>query len=283
MKSHCRNLTVLFLALTLPMAAQTSTGHKKNPPLPPIQVFNAEVQVNGPDGPSEGQDAPPAILVKAGRGADGGVNVTDGGKGGGLKFRAGDGGGSSQHGGFGGDIALIGGTGGGSSEIPGSGGNIILRAGSGNPFCGISCGSPGNIFLEVSGKGSVGIGTASSSNTLEVRAGGTTLADSWSVRSSRRFKNNIQPLAGALEKVEQLQGVSYERKDDGRQEIGVIAEDVDQVVPEVVSRDPETHQVQGVDYSRLSALLIEAVKSQEVEIQQLKLQVEQLKSQGSGK
>ncbi len=279
MKSHCMSLTVLLLAAVLPMAAQKTA---KNLAKTPIQVFNAQVQINGPDGspPGSGNAAPLALQVKAGTGAVGDL----GGQGGGIKFRAGDGGvsGVGSDGGNGGDIAIIGGTGAPSGEIPGSGGWIILRPGDAPSFCGISCGAPGNVILAVHGVGSVGVGTTTPKNTLEVRVGGTTLADSWSVRSSRRFKDNIQPLAGALEKVERLQGVSYERKDDGRQEIGVIAEDVDRVVPEVVSRDPETHQVQGVDYARLAVLLIEAVKSQEKEIQQLKLQVEQLKSQGSG-
>jgi hypothetical protein len=128
----------------------------------------------------------------------------------------------------------------------------------------------------------VGIGTTSPANTLEVVAGGTTLADAWTVRSSRRFKTNIQPLEGALEKVEQLQGVSYERRTDGKHEIGVIAEDVDQIVPEIVSRDPKTKEVQGVDYARLAALLIEAVKAQQAEIQQLKAQIGQLTSNPAG-
>jgi len=114
-------------------------------------------------------------------------------------------------------------------------------------------------------------------------AGGTTLADAWTTRSSREFKANIQPLEGALEKVVQLQGVSYERKSDGKHEIGVVAEDVAQIVPEVVSRDPNTHDLQGVDYSRLTALLIEAVKSQQAEIQHLKAQIEQLTSNDGGK
>jgi len=81
-----------------------------------------------------------------------------------------------------------------------------------------------------------------------------------------------------LEKVEQLQAVSYQSKSDGRHEIGVIAEDVDRVLPEVVSRDPETNQIQGVDYARLAALLIEAVKSQQAEIQPLKAQQVQLQA-----
>ena len=76
--------------------------------------------------------------------------------------------------------------------------------------------------------------------------------------------------------------MSYERKADGKHEIGVVAEDVAQVVPEVVSRDPKSQEVQGVDYSRLAALLIEAVKSQQAEIQQLKMQVLQLRSNPRG-
>jgi len=72
--------------------------------------------------------------------------------------------------------------------------------------------------------------------------------------------------------------VSYERKADGKHEIGVVAEDVDQVVPELVSLDPDTKEVQGLDYSRLTVLLIEAVKSQQAEIQQLRIQVSQLTS-----
>jgi hypothetical protein len=135
--------------------------------------------------------------------------------------------------------------------------------------------------MEILG-GRVGIGTSRPKATLDIAAGRTTLADAWTTRSSRRFKTNIHPLEGALEKVEQLQGVSYQRKTDGKRESGVVAEDVGQVVPEVVSRDPKTHEVQGVDYSRMAALLIEAVKSQQAEIQQLKMQVLQLTSNRGG-
>ena len=124
--------------------------------------------------------------------------------------------------------------------------------------------------------------TDQSGHTLEIKVGGTTLADEWTTRSSRRFKTNIEPLQSALEKVGQLQGVSYQRKDDGKREIGVIAEDVAQILPEVVSRDPETYEIQGVDYSRLAALLIEAVKSQQVEIQELRVRIERLTSNPSG-
>jgi hypothetical protein len=124
--------------------------------------------------------------------------------------------------------------------------------------------------------GQVGIGTNTPSSLLTlVEAGGAALADGWSTYSSRRFKTNVRPLLGALEKVEQLQGVSYDRKGDGRHEIGVIAEDVDRVVPEIVAKDPKSREIQGVDYSRLSALLIEAVKTQQAEIDALKTEVQE--------
>jgi len=65
-------------------------------------------------------------------------------------------------------------------------------------------------------------------------------------------------LHAALAKVEQLRGVSYELRDSGKHEIGVIAEEVGKVVPEVVSYEKNGADAQGVDYGRLTALLIEA-------------------------
>ena len=140
-----------------------------------------------------------------------------------------------------------------------------------------SSGHGGKITLAPTG-GKVGVGTSTPSAGFEIGAGHSTLADAWTTRSSRRFKTNIHPLVGALAKVEQLQGVSYERKLDHRAEIGVIAEDVDRIVPEIVSRNPDSKQIEGVDYARLSALLIEAVKSQQQEIEQLQIEIRELKS-----
>jgi hypothetical protein len=158
----------------------------------------------------------------------------------------------------------------------GNGGSITVQPGAGGhglTFNGVS----GSLLLAPAG-GRVGIGTDLPSRTLEVKIGGTTLADDWTIRSSRRFKTNIQPLHDALGRIEALQGVSYDRKSDGKHEIGVVAEDVDRVIPEVVAHDPDTQEVEGVDYSRLVALLIEAVKSQQAEIERLKSQMVQLTS-----
>jgi len=107
---------------------------------------------------------------------------------------------------------------------------------------------------------------------------GNPKADGWSTYSSGRWKTNIRTLAGALEKVERLRGVSYDRKADGKHEIGVIAEEVGQVVPEVVAYEENGVDAQGVDYSRLTAVLIEAVKEQQVQIRALQVEIEQLRT-----
>jgi hypothetical protein len=117
----------------------------------------------------------------------------------------------------------------------------------------------------------VGIGTTTPSNILTIGLGlGHPVSDSWETYSSRRWKTNIQTLHGALGKVEQLRGVSYDLKANGKHEVGVIAEEVGAVVPEVVTWEKNGKDAQSVDYGRLTALLIEAVKQQQREIRDLK-------------
>jgi len=247
------------------------------------------VTVTGKIGTAEtnGGTAPTVLMVTGGSGAG---NVSSGfgtqGTGGGINVTSGKGGSLLGSTAFGGAGALIQVTGArGATCIPagtrcaeyrgGSGGSITVQPGAGGHGL-TSNGLSGNVLLAPAG-GNVGIGT-DPSRTLEVKVGGTTLADNWTIRSSRRFKTNIQPLHDALGRIEALQGVSYERKSDGKHEIGVVAEDVARVVPEVVAHDPETQEVEGVDYSRLVALLIEAVKSQQADIEGLKSQLAQLTS-----
>jgi trimeric autotransporter adhesin len=112
----------------------------------------------------------------------------------------------------------------------------------------------------------VGIGTTKPSNILTIGRGtGHPVSDSWETYSSRRWKTNIQTLHGSLGKVEQLRGVSYDLKANGKHEVGVIAEEVGAVVPELVTWDENGKDAQSVDYSRLTALLIEATKEQQRE------------------
>lgn len=125
--------------------------------------------------------------------------------------------------------------------------------------------------------GNVGIGTDAPTNILTVRQGaGHAVADGWDTYSSRRLKANIRLVDGALDKVERLRGVYFDWKATGRHDVGLIAEEVAHVLPEVVSFEANGLDARSVDYSRLTALLVEAIKEQQSEIRDLKLQIKTL-------
>src|SRR5579872_212636 len=120
----------------------------------------------------------------------------------------------------------------------------------------------------------VGIGTPTPSNVFTVAQGaGQAISDGWATYSSRRWKTNIQTLHDALEKVEQLRGVSYDLQANGKHEVGVIAEEVGVVVPEVVTWEKNGKDARSVDYTRLTAVLIEAMKEQQTLIQKQQKQI----------
>jgi hypothetical protein len=88
--------------------------------------------------------------------------------------------------------------------------------------------------------------------------------------SSIAYKENVEPIAGALDAVLQLVGVTYDRKDGtSKNEPGLIAEDVNRIIPNLVSKGKDG-KIEGINYSKLSAYLIEAVKTLKEEIDQLK-------------
>ena len=92
--------------------------------------------------------------------------------------------------------------------------------------------------------------------------------------SDERLKTNIVGITGAVEKVQQLRGVEFDWISNGKHSIGVIAQDVEKVAPELVSTRDDG--MKGVDYGKLTALLIEAVKDQQKQIDELKAQINEL-------
>jgi len=91
---------------------------------------------------------------------------------------------------------------------------------------------------------------------------GRVRANGFATYSSLRWKEDIRPIGNALERVMALRGVNFRWKPEygGGEDIGFIMEEVDRVVPEVVDRDERTGELLGMDYSRLTALLVEALK-----------------------
>ena len=118
--------------------------------------------------------------------------------------------------------------------------------------------------------------TASSSTTTGslvvtggVGIGGQMTAVSIVETSSITLKENINPINNALESVLKLKGVTYDRLDNNEHESGLIAEWTEEVLPDLVTRDGEGNVV-GIKYTKLTAYLIEAVKSLSDEIDKLK-------------
>jgi hypothetical protein len=88
--------------------------------------------------------------------------------------------------------------------------------------------------------------------------------------SSITLKENVMPITNALDAILSLVGVTYDRKDGSRKgEAGLIAEDVNKVVPNIVSKDKDGNP-EGIYYTKLTAYLIESIKSLKQEINELK-------------
>ena len=103
--------------------------------------------------------------------------------------------------------------------------------------------------------------------------------------SDERFKKNIQDLNGALGKVIKLRGVTYElrtdefpkRNFDNSTQMGFIAQEVEQVVPELVVEDSEGFK--AVSYARSTALLVNAIQELYAELAVMRKEVQTLRQE----
>jgi hypothetical protein len=102
-----------------------------------------------------------------------------------------------------------------------------------------------------------------------VRATGTITAN-----SDIRLKKNLERIENALEKVGQISGYTYDTIYDDRRHGGVIAQEIDEVFPEIVNKGNDG--LLGVEYGNISALLIEALKEATTKIKALESKVEAL-------
>lgn len=127
--------------------------------------------------------------------------------------------------------------------------------------------------------GMIGVNTAPT-NIITVQRNSITdpVADAWTTYSSRRWKTDIRTLDNSLARVLSLRGVSYKWKESGRSDIGLIAEEVGQVIPEIVEYEQNGIDARSVDYTRIVPLLIEATKEQQKTIEQLRSEVTELKA-----
>jgi hypothetical protein len=97
--------------------------------------------------------------------------------------------------------------------------------------------------------------------------------------STRRLKDNIQPIAEPLEKIKQLNGVTFNWKPErgGKPSLGFIAEEVGEIFPEVVEFEADGVNATGMNYGHLVAVAVEGIKAQHSEIESLERENNELK------
>lgn len=98
-------------------------------------------------------------------------------------------------------------------------------------------------------------------------AGNGTFAANVTAFSDERLKDNIQTLENGLDKVEQLRGVTYTK--ENKKEIGVIAQEVEKILPEIVLTADDEMGTKSVDYGKITSVLIEAIKELSTRVKEL--------------
>jgi len=129
----------------------------------------------------------------------------------------------------------------------------------------------GNSYVE----GNLGIGLATPAYKLDVS--GTARATAFLYTSDKTQKQNIKTITNPIEIIQKLRGVTFNWKQSNRPDLGVIAQEVEEVLPELVQTDPHTG-LKSVEYANLVAPLIEAVKAQQQEITDLNTKLNNLET-----
>lgn len=168
-------------------------------------------------------------------------------------------------------------------DTNGGGVNITINpgfAGTGTPAVQIQTNHP-LIFAtnntdrgRITAGGNFLFGTSSDNGERLYVSGSIRATGSITANSDARLKKNIERIENALEKVGQISGYTYNTIYDEDRHAGVIAQEIDKVLPEIVNKGNDG--LMGVEYGNISALLIEAIKEQKVLIESLQAKVEAL-------
>ena len=113
----------------------------------------------------------------------------------------------------------------------------------------------------------VPLGTGTRVLTISA-AGALTMKDNITAYSDVKLKEDISTIDNALDKVSQMRGVMYTRKDTGERGTGVIAQEIRDILPEVVMENND--DILSVAYGNIVGVLIEAIKELKAEIEELK-------------
>jgi hypothetical protein len=117
-------------------------------------------------------------------------------------------------------------------------------------------------------KGNMNLIADTSDRPGNFKADGDVTAFRVSQTSDERLKKNISTIENGLQKINDMRGVSYQLKRDDTDHVGVIAQEIEKIVPEVITDD--TEGMKSVNYGALVGVLIEAVKELTQEVETLK-------------
>jgi hypothetical protein len=148
-----------------------------------------------------------------------------------------------------------------------------------------------NVYISPDGRMAIGRNTVTAAvmagREVKLDVNGDILAIQVHSSSDERFKKNITTVDNAIAKVQELRGVTYDFRTDEfadknfpeYNQLGFIAQEVEAVMPQVVRTDSEGYK--SVDYSKITALLNEAIKEQQDQIENLTKQLEIANSENS--
>lgn len=131
------------------------------------------------------------------------------------------------------------------------------------------------LVVATSGGETITFTDAVSTNFRIFASGNVTAEGTVTASSDVRFKKNIQSIDNALDKTLNLRGVYFEKINSDVRQIGVIAQEVEKIIPEVVINDDENKK--SVAYGNIVGLLIEAIKEQQMQIEELRQEIKNLK------
>jgi len=121
------------------------------------------------------------------------------------------------------------------------------------------------------------VGIRTLTPTTELQVVGTTTTTTLVETSAFRFKENISPIDSQIEIIKQLRPVEFDWKDTKKHDFGLIAEEVENLLPTFVEHDDDGELI-GVKYSKLTAILIKGMQEQQKEIEYLKKELQILKN-----
>jgi len=158
------------------------------------------------------------------------------------------------------------------TSSPLAGSRMFTLASASNPygFTTQNDATTGTMFVMVfHSNGGSAIGSITTTNT----------ATAFNTSSDYRLKENIQPLKNGLDRLNNLKPVQFDWKSDGTSSEGFIAHEAQEVFPDAVSGEKDGEDMQGMDYGRITPLLVKAIQEQQEQIEQLKTEIQTLKGE----